>query len=358
MNKFFLVTLMIVLSVALAACQSSATPQVTVTFTPTPTETPIPTPTLHPEFIELQNIIAQTERFTLALVEDGILYDGSPIAGLEVGRDGTILLDVGDDQVVIEQSQIHFDDKEGVTIDGYDLDEDGGWVEAMPEKVLKEITVCEDPGWSDLFDGKGFLAPEHQVQVGDLGDIANWVQSQLSPDLFDPAKIKTFKQTGMGTSNGADGEVWLFPSIFNEKPPHFNHNDAPLDKNNPYCAWAEIEGEKYLVTFVPQYIEGLAPGEKPPVMVGINNYEFRADLRGAWPNVTHYYLDEMKIVPWDIGEASIEGATHFINPATGKNFTKSEVGTIVAEMRKGDFSHTHGLVLKFQVGRSDKHWFE
>ena len=153
MNKFFLVTLMIILSVGLVACQSSAIAQVTVTFTPTPTETPIPKPTLHPEFIELQSILAQTERFTLPSVEDGILYDGSPIVGLEVGRDGTILLDVGDDQIVIEQSQIHFDDKEGVTIDGYDLDEDGTWVEAIsPAEAQLNVDMER---WGIDLEGEG-----------------------------------------------------------------------------------------------------------------------------------------------------------------------------------------------------------
>ncbi|NJN79331.1 MAG: hypothetical protein HC797_02025, partial [Anaerolineales bacterium] len=68
---------------------SACAPQVTVTLA-LPTETLIPPPTLHPEFVALQNLIADSsQRFTL--LPDGNIEDnGTVIPNLHVDQNGII----------------------------------------------------------------------------------------------------------------------------------------------------------------------------------------------------------------------------------------------------------------------------
>ncbi|MBI3165085.1 MAG: hypothetical protein HYZ24_10410 [Chloroflexi bacterium] len=129
----------------LTACASA--PQVTVmapsaiTVTLTP---PIPTPTLHPEFAALQQTIADSgSRFTLGA--DGLLYDGeTPIPGITVSPDGAMTLTVNGETVTLDPADVDFDDEKGITIDGYEWDEEAGaWVEAESPAMQQTNALLE-----------------------------------------------------------------------------------------------------------------------------------------------------------------------------------------------------------------------
>lgn len=126
MNKI----LFLILSLIFVACS----PQVTVTLAPS-TSTPIPTPTLHPDFIALQNLISDSSQ-RLTLMPDGSIEDnGTVIPNLHVDQNGIINIIFNNEHVAIDSSQITFDDENGLTIEGYTLDENGEWVEAKSEAM-------------------------------------------------------------------------------------------------------------------------------------------------------------------------------------------------------------------------------
>jgi hypothetical protein len=83
-----------------------------------------------------------------------------------------------------------------------------------------------------------------------------------------------------------------------------------------------------------------------------------SNFKGPWPIGSEYFMNRMNVVPWEIDEDSIAIATQFTNPQTGKNFTTAEVNKIIGEMRQGNFTNTTGLVLKFDIARSTKGWYE
>lgn len=146
MKNFLLPLLILILS----AC---ASPQVAVTSTasPIPTNTPIPTPTLHPKFIELQNLIDDSgERFTL--LTDGTIEEliadskRQTVPNLHVDQNGIITIIFNNKGIVIKSSEIRFDDEKGLTVKGYELDEKGEWVEAISEAELLIIRLFEKYG--------------------------------------------------------------------------------------------------------------------------------------------------------------------------------------------------------------------
>lgn len=131
MKRYILFLIVFLLSACQFAPQVTVTSEVTVTLPPT--ETPIPTPTLNPQFAALQEKIASSgTRFTLN-GSDGMIYDGStPIPGLTVASDGKITLTVNGETVTLDLADVDFDDENGISIDGYELDEvTGAWVEAI-----------------------------------------------------------------------------------------------------------------------------------------------------------------------------------------------------------------------------------
>lgn len=106
------------------------------TITPNPTETLIPTPTLYPAFVELQKLLALSgERFTI--MPDGNIQDKEMhISGLRIAPDGTMTLVVNGKEIVLDPADITFDDKDGVSVNGYRWDEaNQNWVES--EAILK-----------------------------------------------------------------------------------------------------------------------------------------------------------------------------------------------------------------------------
>lgn len=111
----------------------SCAPQVTVTSEatitlPPPTSTPLPT--LHPQFIALQEtVVASDERF--ALNSDGTVKDGAEtIPGLHVASNGTMTLTVNGEDILLDPSEVIFDNEDGFQPNGYKWDEENSnWVE-------------------------------------------------------------------------------------------------------------------------------------------------------------------------------------------------------------------------------------
>ncbi|GAB1470113.1 hypothetical protein MASR2M66_09900 [Chloroflexota bacterium] len=162
-----------ILALILIACtpQVTVTSEVTVSLSPPPTDTPIPTPTSHPKFIELQNFIDDSsEKFIL--LPDGTIEeltaDGTKqiIPNLQIDQNGVINIIFNNEHIVIEQSQIAFDDENGLTIEGYELDENDEWVEAnnaedMASTVLDQysinpesVTITETDGVTRVTDNE------------------------------------------------------------------------------------------------------------------------------------------------------------------------------------------------------------
>jgi hypothetical protein len=128
----------------LSACTPQVTEIPTVT-SPPPTQTPLPTPTLHPEFVELQNLIADSSE-NLNLLPDGqIEENGVVIPNLQVDQNGEISILVEGQNIVIDSAHIIFED--GFHINGYELNENGEWVEA--EEPIKEFPICSSVEYRD-----------------------------------------------------------------------------------------------------------------------------------------------------------------------------------------------------------------
>ncbi|MBK6648173.1 MAG: hypothetical protein IPG44_20920 [Anaerolineales bacterium] len=162
MKKLNLITFIAAYLVVACAPQVTSTSEVTVTLTP------ISTPTLHPEFAALQQTIADSgSRFTLGA--DGLLYDGeTPIPGMTVAPDGTMTLTVNGETVTLDPADVDFDDEKGITIDGYEWDEEAGaWVEAESAAMQQTnalldqyhidpetVTITEEGGAVNVVDNE------------------------------------------------------------------------------------------------------------------------------------------------------------------------------------------------------------
>jgi hypothetical protein len=167
MKKLIVFIIAFILTACLpSASQVTVTPEVTVTSSPPPTETPIPTPTFHPQFTALQNeIVNSSTRFTLQA--DGLIYDGeTPIPGISVAPDGRMSLTVNGETVTLAPDTVNFGE-EGIEVDGYELNDDGEWVEAISEakqhtdKILEEngvdlktVTLSEEGGAVNVVDNE------------------------------------------------------------------------------------------------------------------------------------------------------------------------------------------------------------
>lgn len=342
------------LGLILIACspQVIATPEVTVTL---PTETPIPTPTLHPEFIALQNLINDSsERFTL--LPDGTLeevtVDGGrqTVPNLHVDQNGIINIIFNNEHVLIEQSQIIFDDEVGITIEGYTLTPDGNWVEAYTPR-LAEVPVCAT--MYDVLTPSNHLNPDHMADAADLQARANWIQTQLINDMFTPDKIKPLSEVGLETPFLFGGKI-LVPN--HETAPNYRDSaTAPFLKDNPWCGSTMIDGKPHIVVHVPYYVPGRDASEYP-VLTGV--IDLVEGKRGTWRRAVELYVDRMNLVPWYLNEESIKLSMQYPDPQTGENFTRARILEIFGQMEKGDFSHSHGLVLYFLVATSQIQAFE
>lgn len=227
------------------------------------------------------------------------------------------------------------------------------WEVWYAEKDFKEIPLCESV--YDVLTPTNELNPDHIIEVENLQAVANWIQTQLTEDMFDPSKLKLLSDVGMRSVYGVDGEL-LIPET-NTAPNYKDPLTAPFLKSNPWCGAIDIDGLPYMVVFIPYYVNELSATEWP-VLVGL--FSFGTELRGARPRAIEIYTERMNVIPWIINENSISLALKFLDPLTGENFTRERMIEILDQMRKGDFSSAHGLVLYFDIAffRSGAGWYE
>ena len=200
------------------------------------------------------------------------------------------------------------------------------------ERPIKDYSWCKD---ATKFD-------EFFVPMEELQDRADFVQASLTPDLFDPAKFAK-------VSDYRVVDKYLIPSPF-DNPPHYTaEGSAPFLKDY-MCGMTEIDGKKYFVTQVPQYVEGV-PASEWPVITGL--FELRSGTEDRWPIAVDWYKNRMNLVAWDVTDLSL--ATKFVNPETGVNFSSAEVNEIVEEMKNNNFARTHNLVFKIKI--TDAEWY-
>lgn len=193
----------IVLTSILAGCsnpQVTVTPEATVTLQPT--ETPFPTPTLHPQFVEIQEqVSASGRRFTLQA--DGTIQDGTePIPSITVAPDGTITLAIDDEIVILDPDDMTFDEENGISVKGYELDENGKWVAAESEAIQQSREDFANYGYStegfefregqvtiSVFDKDGIKVYERNIKSGESMFDKNYVIEQASQMNLDPSDL-------------------------------------------------------------------------------------------------------------------------------------------------------------------------
>jgi hypothetical protein len=113
-------------------------PGVRETSTPPSTQTPIPTPTFHPAFVEMQTRLAD---LGLTLLPDGKIQmtaDGGrqTVPNLFVSPKGIISLSLADGTMVsVAPEDMSVDEAGGLTVKGYELDENGEWVLAISAEI-------------------------------------------------------------------------------------------------------------------------------------------------------------------------------------------------------------------------------
>ncbi|GAB1470115.1 hypothetical protein MASR2M66_09920 [Chloroflexota bacterium] len=242
--------LFLFIALILIACapQVTVTSEVTVTLSPPPTDTPIPTPTSHPKFIELQNLINDSsEKFIL--LPDGTIEeltaDGTKqiISNLQIEQNGVINIIFNNEYIVIEQSQIAFDDENGLTIDGYELDENGKWEEAnnaedMVTAILDQysvdpesVTITEADGVVSVTDNETdnvLFETDGEVSKFSLGFAVDTIAAaSCEPTEFKPNSYGLLPAT-------ADGEKFA------------KYLDL-IGNDSPFKRWTGIENQYFLI---------------------------------------------------------------------------------------------------------------
>lgn len=159
----------------LSACASPQVTEETDCCLPStlPPATIIPTPTLHPEFVELQNLIADSSENLTLLPSGQIEENGIVLPNLQVDPNGEIsILLVEGENIIIDLANVTFDD--GIHINGYELNENDEWVEAEATAAFGGVKVTLGEAYDDtgLFEVTSFEAGE-DAQFGidptDLG---------------------------------------------------------------------------------------------------------------------------------------------------------------------------------------------
>jgi hypothetical protein len=304
MNIRLPLTALVILLTAACIPQVTVTPEATLTLSP-PTETPLPT--LTPTPIAVDGIAEDAEGNKLAYV------DGEWVVLPALDGDYKLVAD-GDGVRALDENRVV----------KYALDmETGEWV--IPERQIEAFPMC------NFADFQQCVIPFEKVQ-----EHGRYVQSTLTEDLFNPEKLKFVTEY---EELSYDGKIILVPDI--DTVPNYPDPETRPFLRDYAAGMTEVDGTPHIEIQVPYNVRG-EESKDWPVMTGLR--PLRADLRGNWPNVIETYLNKMNIVAWRIDADSVTLATKFVNPATGENFTQVEVRGIIEEMRKGDFSHTNGLV--------------
>ena len=198
------IAILFIFALSLVACA----PKGTVTLPP-PTDTPIPLPTLHPQFIALQEQIAQSGRFTLN--PNGTIQDGTEtIPGLIASHDGTMTLIVDGQRVTLDPEKAVFDNEKGFSYPDYEQNADGDWVEASAISETAVTTTIEGNKFSGVgieLDGNNY-ENSPMLNQGDLP-----AMGEVLIQLYEEGKIKQYVDKEGGYSHpmqlGTDDLVML-----------------------------------------------------------------------------------------------------------------------------------------------------
>ncbi|MCE7861890.1 MAG: hypothetical protein DYG86_19165 [Chloroflexi bacterium CFX2] len=238
----------------------------------TVTLTAIPTPTLHPQFAALQEqIVASGERFTLHA--DGLLYDGeTPVPGVTVSPDGAMTIAVDGETVTLDPADVDFDDEKGITIKGYELDEEtGAWVEAISpaEQAARDLLIEHgfDVELVDFREEDGVIVG-YDTETGELAfrdgkfDIRWAVEHMDTSDLM-PTEIKPLQMLELiyevdeteelsdvlekldaetGEINGVSSLILLDPQRLVWGEVFKSHNMTEDKSHEQYLAYQDAEG--------------------------------------------------------------------------------------------------------------------
>jgi hypothetical protein len=338
MRSIFIVTIIILLT----ACSAQpAAPNMTATIPPSPTLTTTPSFTATPALSSEQQTALDAANAALngrlTVDASGNVTDKNGETAKDFRYDtqtGELALQVNSEWVAIDPAAVSFDENGNVTgIAGF-AQKDGKWVQAAKVLPVKEFPTCIFADFEKC-----------PIAFADLQEQGRFAQSMLTEGSFNPAKIKFVDKYSVYIGQNRS---YLVPDA-EIKPNYPDPETAPFMKTNEWNGITEIDGKPYVTIQVPYYIEGV-PADQLPVMSGVH---ILPDLKGNWANTRSFFDDEMNVVPWSISDSSITMATKFKNPRTGENFTRPEVMAIIEEMKVGNFANVNGLVLEFEIGRSE-----
>ena len=186
MQSIFITTIIFFLITACAAPPVTATISPTITLTATPFFTA--TPTFSPEQAQQMQAVNEMIKgwgvdasewnysYNTETGELGIYLAKNAFLGLR----GEVKLTLADGSVVdLKSSDVSFDGSDTLNLNGYKLDENGEWVEAVePTPEIKDYPICQI---------ENFRNCPFTVEELTNGTVDAWLNTLSKP--FDPAKI-------------------------------------------------------------------------------------------------------------------------------------------------------------------------
>ncbi|KXK11668.1 MAG: hypothetical protein UZ14_CFX002002710 [Chloroflexi bacterium OLB14] len=232
----------------------TVTSQVTVT-SPPPTETPIPTPTLHPDFVAVQNQFAEISEH-LTLLPDGTVEemttDGGrqTIPNLHVDENGTITILVEGQPVTLTTADLSFDNEKGLFVNGYELNEDGEWVEAHKLFSLDQVTILtpeekienaiDIDGYTPYRSAERYVFYENGDGVRDVAyDLTTGEKVEIPQyQICSPEK---FYECEVSPEDLMSGKYWLWLNTLDVGFDPEKIKDVPLvSRNSTYGGWVQV----------------------------------------------------------------------------------------------------------------------
>ena len=311
-----------VLALILTAC---ASPQVTVTrfaevtvTSPPSTAATIPTPTLHPQFVTLQEQIADaSDKFTLnssnGLIEFQSESGVVAVDGIRINPDGSGTLTTSEGEVGFDPNGLTFDAKSATFVD-----ETGkSWVwdakkRLVPAVEVKQFPVCGIENFrecpvtlEDILNGNVMRWLETQKKPFDTDKIKNvpliWYEgwdriqydTRTAPNFTDPATDQQHRDIAMHLQNVVDGVtynyIYLPVEVYDPatKESHWVQTVSPIQARGTFSAKdAEAWAIKYWhdMNFAPIVTSNLLIGIKTPdPLVGLT-FQAHPDMSTRFQN--------------------------------------------------------------------------
>jgi uncharacterized protein YacL (UPF0231 family) len=296
MKKLLLILFVLLASCAPAAVEATVTPA--PTSTPIPTATVIPTPTLAPDFLALQETIAQTDNYTL--MGDGQIEvkqpDGTviPVPGIRLNKDGksyTIMVD--GTEVTIDVNDVTISDEGGVQVKGYqNVDGDDEYEEILvytaeqlakmnASDLLKNAPVIEDHEKTASRAGKHVVL--YINAEGVIDQAYNYLTGEMTAVIeisFDPNRPTKISMDDLVTGKLPKSELLQCPG-FSDKavPANWQHRTAEGsdssvligrdDISQPYQDYSDPETRPQKLCSFSELTIDLGRGEMPYIVIGV-----------------------------------------------------------------------------------------